>query len=156
MMLSCKQMAEKLEWAAVRAKNEIDIPTLTLMEEISVEAKSYIGHDQDEWAPLAKTTIEGWMGFPGKIELGYAPPDNPLLREGTMRESIEAAAQKTNYGAEGVVGSKSLIALWQEMGTVKNGAQSIPPRPFMAMAMGRSYAAADVIFGAFAWKVLTK
>ena len=151
MMLSCKQMAEKLEWAAVRARNELDIPTEALMKGVSEEAKGFIGTYQDGWAPLAESTLNGWNGHPGKIELGYAPPDNPLLREGTMRESIEGAAEKSMFGASGVVASKSLVALWQELGTVK-----IPPRPFLALAMSRSYVAADLIFGTFALKLLER
>lgn len=150
-MISCKQMAEKLEFAAIRARNELDIPTEALMKAVSIEAKTFIGNYQDGWKPLAESTLDGWHGHPGKIELGYAPPDNPLLREGDMRESIEGAAETTGYGAQGVCASKSKIALYQEIGTEK-----IPPRPFLATAMMRAQPAAEIVFGQFAMTLLER
>ena len=149
MMLSCKQMAEKLQWAAVRAKNELELPTKALMIVLADRAKEYIGHYQSGWAPLADSTLNGWNGHPGKIELGYAPPDNPLLREGDMRESISGDAGLMPFGARGVVGSDSKIALWQELGTVR-----IPPRPFLALAAMNGYDRATLIFGDFALKLM--
>ncbi len=154
MMLSCKQMAEKLQWAAVRAKNEIEEPTKVLMVILAERAKEYIGNYQSGWAPLAQSTLDGWNGHPGKIELGYAPPDNPLLREGNMRDSITGDAGLVPFGARGVVGSDSKIALWQELGTVKSGHQSIPPRPFLATAVMNGKDRASLIFGEFALKLL--
>jgi hypothetical protein len=89
------------------------------------EARESIGHYQeaagpfDAWAPLADTTLNGFDSkghhFPGKIELGYAPPDNPLLREGDLR------------------GSDSDIAVWQELGT-SNAKHPIPPRSVLGRA----------------------
>ena len=149
-MISCKELADLIDWSAVRAQNELDIPTEKLMLGLSELAKSYIGEYQAGWAPLAETTLNGWMGFPGKIELGYSPPDNPLLREGAMRESIGGEAAIMPGGAEGVVGSRDIVALWQEMGTTRG----IPPRPFLGLAMMQSQAAATVLFGEFALTLL--
>ena len=150
-MISCKEMAEILNWAAVRAKNELDVPTEVFMEAMAKEAKEWIGFYHPGWAPLAESTLEGWHGHPGKIELGYAPPDNPLLRTGDMRDSIQSQAELASYGAEGVIGSESKIALYQEMGTSK-----IPPRPFLGGVMSVSGNKAKVVFGEFAVKVLTR
>lgn len=110
---------------------------------IQTEAKAEIGHYQDAagpfpaWAPLADTTLNGWRGHPGKIELGYAPPDNPLLRTGEMRDSIEVS----HHGNEASVGSNSDVAVWQEFGTNK-----IPPRSFLGRAaFVKGEAAANLI-----------
>lgn len=148
-MLSCLELAEKLELAANRVKSELVTPTEALMTLAAADAKARIGHYQDGWAPLAETTLHGWNGHPGKIELGYAPPDNPLLRKGDMRDSIQGLAMRTLFGAEGAVGSNSKIALWQEMGTSR-----IPPRPFLGPALLHSLDKANVIFGEFALKIL--
>jgi phage gpG-like protein len=102
---------------------------------VEKEAKAEIGHYQKEaeafpeWAPLAETTLEGFRGHPGKIDLGYSPPDNPLLRTGDLRDSIGHTVQ----GHEAVVGSNSDIAVYQELGT----SRGIPPRSFLGGAAVR-------------------
>ena len=107
------------------------------------EARESIGHYQDAagpfetWGPLADTTLYGFDSkghhFPGKIELGYAPPDNPLLREGDMRASYGTKIEQTALGVTGYVGSDSDIAVWQEMGT-PNAKHPIPPRSVLGRA----------------------
>lgn len=104
-----------------------------------VRAKSYIGNQQDSWAPLAPATIEGFrheLGFwiKGKRELGFAGPDyEPLHRSGQLEDSISGVTE----GLTGVVGSPDQVALYQEMGT-HNARYPIPPRPFLALAMMHS------------------
>jgi hypothetical protein len=71
--------------------------------------------------------------FPGKIELGYAPPDNPLLREGDLRASYGSKVEQTTMGVTGYVGSDSDIAVWQELGT-SNAKHPIPPRSVLGRA----------------------
>ncbi|GAC1332095.1 MAG: hypothetical protein NVSMB20_03100 [Bradyrhizobium sp.] len=101
---------------------------------VEKEAKSSIGTRQGAagpfvaWAPLAQTTLDGWGGHPGKIALGYSPPENPLLREGDLRNSIEHTVHLT----VAYVGSNSDIAVWQELGTEK-----MPPRSFLGGAAFR-------------------
>jgi HK97 gp10 family phage protein len=91
-------------------------------------AKSEIGVYQPEvgpfqdWAPLADSTESE------KSRLGY-PTGAPLLREGTLRDSIEHEVS----GNEAVIGSKSDIAAYQEFGTDK-----IPPRSFIGPAAFRN------------------
>jgi hypothetical protein len=97
------------------------------------EAKQSIGHYQAAagpfaaWAPLADTTLQGWGGHPGKIALGYAPPDNPELRTGDLRDSIKHQAEQGVVigGAEGAIGSDEDNMVWQEIGTSKMPARSI-------------------------------
>jgi phage gpG-like protein len=63
-------------------------------------AHDFIGEYQPQegpfpaWAPLAETTLHGardQMGrwHPGKVDLGFAPPDNSLLRTGDLQHAIE-------------------------------------------------------------------
>jgi hypothetical protein len=110
---------------------------------IEKTAKDEIGHYQEAdgpfnaWLPLSGATLEGFyaegIGYvPGKEELGYAPPDNPLLRDGDLRESY--GHQVAGYEAS--IGSPSLIALWQELGT-PDARFPIPPRSVLGVAAYR-------------------
>jgi hypothetical protein len=143
-MFSCKELADVLTRGARRARNELVIPTDELMKVLEAEAKGYIGEYQAGWKPLAASTVEE------KTRLGYAPPDNPLLREGIMRDSIEHASAPAYYGADGAIGSNDPVALWQEMGT----SRGIPPRSFLGLAMSRSEEPATPLFGEFAVSLL--
>jgi phage gpG-like protein len=112
------------------------------------EAQHIIGEYQDavgpfpKWEPLSDATLNGGVDkhgrwFPGKIDLGYAPPDNPLLRTGHMRGSIECSS--TDH--EVVLGTHDPVAADQEFGT-----HSIPPRPFIGPTMFRHVGeAVDII-----------
>ena len=89
--------------------------------EIEKRAKEKIGEYQERagpfaaWEPLAESTKEQ------RVQAGYSE-DDPLLRSGDMRDSIEHKV----VGHEGHVGSDSDIALYQELGTAK-----IPARSFL-------------------------
>jgi phage gpG-like protein len=103
---------------------------------VQVEAKSLIGtYPGDEppfaaWPELADSTKED------RVHQGYTEND-PLLRSGDMRESIERIAT-TDMA---VVGSAEDKALYQELGTAK-----IPPRSFLGMAaMRKGEEVADII-----------
>lgn len=93
-------------------------------EIIQADAKKRIGEYQDgvgpfnSWAPLADATKAD------RAAQGF-PEDEPLLRTGDLRDSIEVTAR----GNEAVIGSVGDIALYQEVGTDK-----IPPRPFLGPA----------------------
>lgn len=86
--------------------------------QIEHRAKEKFGEYQEQagpfeaWAPLSPATIED------RIAKGYTP-DDPLLRSGATRDSIEHKI----IGNEGHVGSDSDILLWLELGTSK-----MPPR----------------------------
>ncbi len=101
---------------------------------VEARAKAIVGHYQndtgpfDPWRDLADSTIAD------KERKGYAPPDNPLLRTGDMRESITHDASPTR----GIVGSDEDIALWQELGTHGPNpgpdGYHVPPRSFLGAA----------------------
>ena len=125
---------------------------------VEVEAKAEIGHYQGEagpfaeWAPLSAATLDGFhhplAGYiQGKVELGYAPPDNPLEREGHLRDSISHGLENDHMA---VVGSPDEVALWQEMGT-PNAMYPIPPRSFLG---GAAYREAPKIVDQLAGRVV--
>ena len=64
------------------------------------------------WAELAESTKQD------RENQGY-PEDEPLLRSGDLRESVEREV----HGDEGFVGSNSDVAVYQELGT-----KNMPPR----------------------------
>jgi hypothetical protein len=77
------------------------------------------------WQELADSTKAD------RVAQGYTEND-PLLRSGALRASYEHQV----YGYEAVVGSKSNIALWQEIGT----SRGIPPRPVLGPAVIHNHA----------------
>src|SRR5271157_5599941 len=78
---------------------------------IQKRAKAQIGHEHEEWPPLAASTIAD------KQRKGFPTP-KPLLRTGEMQNSIEWTIVESRAGyAEGAVGSDLDRALWQELGT---------------------------------------
>jgi hypothetical protein len=109
---------------------------------IAETARDNIGNYQGEvgpfaeWQELSGATLEGfdhpkagWI--PGKRKLGYATEgeDNPLLRDGKLRESI-------GYRVEGLhaeIGSPLQLAVWQEEGT-PDALFPIPARSFLGAA----------------------
>lgn len=140
-MFTCLEVAEYYRLSAIRCEAELSGVVVTVVEAAAVRARGYIGHQQTDlfmgWQPLSPATVsgfhhpeKGWI--PGKADLGYGnPPDyDPLLREGDLRASISSESA----GLEGMVGSTSKIALYQEIGTP--GAEyPIPPRPFLAKGL---------------------
>lgn len=140
-MFTCGEVAEFYRLAALRCEEELSAVVATVVQDAAVRARGFIGHQQSDlfmgWQPLSSATVFGFhhpqMGWlPGKADLGYgSPPDyDPLLREGDLRDSISSESA----GLEGMVGSTSKIALYQEIGTP--GAEyPIPPRPFLAKGL---------------------
>ena len=87
-------------------------------------------------APLLKLNVQDIMGTSAlldlapstqaeRVRLGYTPND-PLVRRGDLRDSIESAA----VGPVAVAGTNNPIAEYQEFGT-----STIPPRPAFAMGL---------------------
>jgi hypothetical protein len=79
----------------------------------------------EDMARLSLATLVGFGPEPeliGKIPLGYAPPDNPLLRDGGLRDSFGVSVDDT--GAS--IGSNDPLAIWQNEGTASRG---VPFRP---------------------------
>ena len=113
---------------------------------VETEAKAEIGHYQDAAGPFAAweqlhdiTLNGGWLPdghyVIGKIPLGYATEEDhkPLLRDGTMRASIEHTVHMTGItSGEADIGSNYDIAVYQELGTPE-----LQPRSFLGGAAVR-------------------
>lgn len=124
MAISLSEFARLLTSAA--AANEAEGEgVLKACRLVQKTAKSYIGHydHPGNWAQLAEATQAD------RVRQGF-PANEPLLRTGDLRDSIQVDAPHRN-GAEvfGYVFSNSPVARYQELGTV-----SIPPRPFLSTA----------------------
>lgn len=93
-------------------------------------AQEKIGYYQEgigpfeAWPALAPATVAE------KERLGYAPPDNPLLRTGALRDSYHFVVTRGLTAPEVTAGTNDPVGLWQEMGT-----STIPPRPVIGPAM---------------------
>src|SRR5690348_14424850 len=96
--MTFEEFAVYLQSLAVRVEPNLAIAVEETVHAAAETARGYIGHYQGAtdgyptWPPLAERTIRD------KERRGYAPPDNPLLRTGDMRDSIVA-------GADGLVGT---------------------------------------------------
>jgi HK97 gp10 family phage protein len=104
-------------------KLEVDHINHTALERaakiVEKEAKDVLGTYRYGWPQLAPSTQKE------REKQGFAP-NEPLLRTGEMRDSI----QHSSDHHEARIGSNSDIALYQELGTSK-----IPPRPFLQGAL---------------------
>lgn len=91
---------------------------------VEKEAKRVIGTYDYGWTELAESTKAD------RAAHGF-PEDEPLLRTGEMRDSIEHRVEVERIGFEvvGLVGTDNKIAVYQELGT-----RTIPPRSFLGEA----------------------
>ncbi len=121
-------LVERLAFAALAVHEAGEGALEKCAQRIEDTAKSEFGSYQDAtgpfpaWAELAESTKEQ------RVALGYSE-DEPLLREGTLRDSIE----HETHGAEAVIGSTSEIMPYHEFGTSR-----IPPRPVLGPALDRN------------------
>lgn len=104
-------------------------------EIIRHEAQHALG--QDEWEP-GEPFLSPWLPLADSTNrererLGF-PPDEPGLRTGDMRYSVDVSAGSR----EAVVGSNEDKAVWFERGTYPDGAMHQPPRSFLGGAAFRT------------------
>jgi HK97 gp10 family phage protein len=88
---------------------------------VADKARSVIGSYEFGWPQLAPATIAD------RIAKGFSPND-PLLRTGELRDSIEYVVEVEDGGEKvtAEVGSNDPVAEFQELGT-----STIPPRSFL-------------------------
>jgi hypothetical protein len=141
-MITTEQFEQSLGASIKTVRPRLEIGLDKVGELASTMAAAYIGNYQDNWAPLAESTIRS------KAAAGFKVPA-PLLRTGEMQESIKHEVDPLLL--EVVVGSNDKRALWQELGTVR-----IPPRSFLGLAMRNSLPFAAETFGKIALAVLTE
>lgn len=125
--MDLEQFARELSSASASIATGLEAGFRVIVKEIEETAKEEIGMYQpafgpfDAWVPLAESTKAD------RVRQGYSE-DEPLLRSGKLRDSIQSEV----VGLAAIVGTKSEIGLWQEVGTA-----SIPPRPFIGPAYVR-------------------
>jgi HK97 gp10 family phage protein len=120
----------RLPGAERRALNDIGSQT-------RYRARAKLGNYQPE-VPIPPGEGEAWLGsFPAwrplapstlaeKTRLGYSPPDNPLVRDRTMYDSIGYEVVRLTV----TIGATAPYAVYQELGTSR-----MPPRPFIGPAL---------------------
>ncbi|MGK3131155.1 hypothetical protein ACCW76_18345 [Pantoea sp. C8B4] len=125
--MDLEQFARELSSASTKIASELELGFHVIVKDIEETAKEEIGVYQpaygpfEAWAPLAASTRAD------RVRHGYTEND-PLLRSGELRDSIESEV----VGLVAIVGTKSQIGFWQEVGTDR-----IPPRPFIGPAYVR-------------------
>lgn len=125
--MDLEQFAMEMSSASASIATGLEAGFRVIVKEIEETAKEEIGVYQpaygpfDAWAPLAESTKAD------RVRRGYSE-DEPLLRSGELRDSIESEVT----GLAAIVGTKSEIGSWQEVGT-----ENIPPRPFIGPAYVR-------------------
>jgi len=125
--MDLEQFAREMSSASASISIGLESGFRVIVKEIEEAAKEEIGVYQpaygpfDAWAPLAEVTKAD------RVRQGYSE-DEPLLRSGRLRDSIQSEVM----GLAAIVGTKSDIGLWQEVGTDR-----IPPRPFIGPAYVR-------------------
>ena len=82
MPFTLAQLAETLERSAVRVEPALSAELRVTGEVVKKLAQEMIGHEHDAWPSLATSTISD------KERKGFPTPD-PLLRTGSLRDSIE-------------------------------------------------------------------
>lgn len=120
---------------------------------VQEEAQHEIGHYQDAegpfpaWPQLSDSTLFGaydqkgrW--HPGKVDMGFSPPDNPLLRTGDLKHAIELSydAMSAVIGVpDEMVGDGSHESPVRNVGVVaaelEFGTENMPPRSFLGRSM---------------------
>lgn len=126
-LVDLDMFAREMSFASAKIATEIEIGFHVIVKEIEETAKEEVGVYQpavgpfEAWSPLAESTKAD------RVRSGYTE-DDPLMRSGELKNSIESEV----VGLAAVVGTKSEIGLWQEVGT-----DHIPPRPFIGPAYVR-------------------
>lgn len=123
--MSLLGMVEKLALAELAIHAQAQNALERVAKRVEATAKAEFGTYQPEtgpfpeWAELAESTQEE------RARLGFTPND-PLLRNGDLRESITHEMGDR----EAIIGSTSEIMEWHEFGTEK-----MPPRPVLGPAL---------------------
>lgn len=136
--LSLTEWCAELERQIATVRPAVTMALHEIGEAAEQIARGKVGEYQPEvgpfpaWAPLAESTVED------KTRQGYAPPDNPLLREGDLRDSVGHHVEPMLLE----VGSTDPVMRYHETGTSK-----MPPRPVIGPAMLETVPVAQEVLG---------
>lgn len=126
----------KYKTGASKREEIIEKSLFEMSEFIKEKAQEKFGHYQTGWDQLADATQKE------RERKGYLP-NEPLLRDGTLRDSIETTVE----GKQAFVGSKNEVMVWQEKGTSRTGwGRGIPPRPVFLLTQIQGEKEATSIF----------
>ena len=139
-MISFAEHAALLREQMAASRNVPEVAAVRIGRYARALAKGYIGQETPDWPPLAERTVadKQRLGFVNRVSA-----TDPLLRTGSMRDSIELRLVRFEGGASAVVGSAERKALYQEIGT-----RNMPPRSFLARAMREVEPAAQAVLSA--------
>lgn len=99
---------------------------------IELQAKREIGQYHPALGPLPRWPSLRPSTLREKRRLGYAPPDNPLLRTGAMRAAITHSVSGPGEKIETRVGVNGVVAVVQE-----RGGGRVPARSYLERAARR-------------------
>lgn len=133
-MMNLLQLAAKMAVVEAELKLANEGAIAAACEILAEECRSAIGTYRYGWQQLADATMEE------RSASGY-PADEPLLRTGELRASIEWNANSH----EGYVGSDNPKMVWHEWGTSR-----VPARPVLGGALEASRPEIEKMLGRIA------
>lgn len=149
---SFQELARHLERVARAIPRETEKALKQTGEQAVRVAKAKIGTYQPDyvtahgtyfpdWPELSYNTLFGGVSpsgyaYPGKVQLGFSPPDNPLLRTAELQNSIQFHLSGTWHADKLTLGSTDEVMLFHEHGTITE-----PPRPVIAPSLAETVAA---------------
>ena len=104
---------------SIKTRESLEVYTEFLKKKIKDRFGNYMREEAgqfEQWKELAASTKSD------RVSKGYTPND-PLLRSGKIRDSVESEVKSYIGKHVAVVASKDQIMVWQELGTSR-----IPPR----------------------------
>jgi hypothetical protein len=135
-LLSFGDFAAQLRRAAAECRPLLEATLEREFIAMGEIAKQLPGDPGDpSWPPLRQATIDDktYLASVGKS----APPMNPLLRTGTLKDSIEGGA----IGLMGVIGAGDPKMAFHEFGTV-----FMRPRPIFSLILMRELPRLEMVF----------
>jgi len=143
-LMSFEAYAAHLRAAAVRCRPLLEATLEAEFVAMGERAKELPGDPGDpSWPALAGRTIKDKMDLAAQGK--SAPPMNPLLRTGEMKESIEGGA----IGLVGIIGAGDPKMAFHEFGTSR-----MPPRPIFSKILLHELPRLEMVFDQIAVDLL--
>jgi HK97 gp10 family phage protein len=147
--LSLAGFAAKMAEIVVVADTEARHALEEAAQIVEKEAKNSLGVYQGQsgpfvaWAELSDFTKDD------RVKQGYSE-NEPELRDGTMRDSIEHTVTVSGFKTEAEIGSNNEVLRYQELGT-----QNMPPRSILGGALFRKADEVVKVIGESVYGALT-
>lgn len=147
-LMSLAGFAAKLGELAIAVHEESKHALERSAEMVEAEAKRSIGTYQDAAAPFAAWPELADSTKADRVRQGF-PENEPELRTGEMRASIEHMVEMHGVDGTAYVGSDSEKLEFQELGTSK-----MPPRSILGGALMRKEDAVRKVIGGYIYGAL--